>query len=118
MPAVSAHLSHSALSLFRTLNCVYVSAPSPGPGPYLAFPSALRAVRPRAVWIALAGSAGCSQTAPCTETDIAGVRQVHCMLLITLIEIVLVHSYSLTNGNFIHLNRGDICRLDDGVSNT
>lgn len=75
MPAASAHLSHCALS--HTLRCVCVSSPSPGRGPCLAFPSALPAVRPRAVWTAPAGSAGSSQTDLCTETNTTGVKQVH-----------------------------------------
>lgn len=66
MPAVSFFTLH-ALSLLHTQ--VSVNTPSPGQEPYLAFPSALPAVRPRAVWIALAGSEGCSRTALCTETN-------------------------------------------------
>lgn len=68
-----ANLFHCVLS--HRLQCVSVSTPSPGQGPCLAFPSELPAVQPRAVWTVPAGSADCSQTALCTETNNTGVTQ-------------------------------------------
>lgn len=87
-PAVPAHLSHPVLS--HTVKCGSVSSPSLGPGPCLAFLSALPVVRPRAASTPLAGSADCSQTALCTEKNIPGVTQEYritgqCGLMPTLI---------------------------------
>lgn len=53
--------------------CPPGTPPSPGRGLYLAFLSALPAAQSHAVWTAPVGSADCSPTAPCTETNVGGV---------------------------------------------
>lgn len=67
MAIIPHYFVHFAASAFRHPHHQSLSAPSPGPGLCPAFPSAPPAVRPRAVLIAPAPSAGRSQTALCTE---------------------------------------------------
>lgn len=85
---------HTLFSLTHTPRWVSVRSPSPGPGLCLAFPSALPAAQPRAAWTAPARSADCSQTAPCTETNIAGVTKASWCN-----RFVSAYRYLLTTGN-------------------
>lgn len=86
-------LTLNSIAIYANLcKCNTASSPFLNRAPCLAVPSWPPAARPHVAWTAPAPSADCSQTAPCTETNIAAELQTTSDIVEKLNRIIVKHS--------------------------